>query len=378
MRVLFLSPSNRLLGARKSLIDLVRTLRTLDVDALVVCPGEGDLSRELLRLGIAVRLVPQYPWRKAVGNLMARTVQLPRLRRIVGDFRPDVIHANEYHIVPQAVECAKTGGARIPVVVHVRNLPGPSHLRKYRLDECAGIVAVSAALRGYFDRSEGRDKVTVVHNGIDLGRFRSKNAERVSIPETAHWPKDCTVFGLLGLIDERKNQQVAVGALRLAADSGADVRLLIAGDAFKSSVGYGEELARLIDRMELRERVVWLPFQEDVLPLYRAIDVNLLVSREEGFGRTIIEAGAMGRPSIGSNVGGIPDIVLPGETGWLVPAGDAQALAAAMCEAVSDRARTTRMGVAAAQRARDRFSIESTAQGVLDVYRRVARQGATS
>ncbi len=375
MRVLYLSPSNRLLGARKSLIDLVTAIQRIGVEAMVVCPGDGDLARELRSLDVETRKVRHYPWRKAIGHLQARFLQLPELRRIVQDFRPDVIHANEYHIVPQGVECA-AGRQRVPTAVHVRNLPAPSHLRKYRLDECDAVITVSGALKDYFAGRVTESKVTLVHNGIDLSRFHTTDRRRVPIDRTSGWPEKAVVFGLLGLVNERKNQKIALEALRRAVSLGTDARLLLAGDAFKSSVQYGEELRELIVKLGLEDRVVWLPFQDEVLPLYRAVDVNLLISREEGFGRTIIEAGAMGRPSIGTDVGGIPDIIVPGETGFLVPVNDAESLAGAMGE-MSDKAKADAMGMSAAQRALNHFSIESTARGVMGVYERIAGQEAT-
>ena len=106
MRVLFLSPSNRLLGARKSLIDVVTHLPA-DIDPLVVCPGDGELARVLAGHGIATERVGHHPWRKLLGHIQARLFQLPALRRIARRFRPAIVHANEYHIVPQARRAAR-------------------------------------------------------------------------------------------------------------------------------------------------------------------------------------------------------------------------------------------------------------------------------
>lgn len=121
-------------------------------------------------------------------------------------------------------------------------------------------------------------------------------------------------MGLLGLVSERKNQLVAAEAVALTAARGADVRLLLAGDSFKDSTDYGERLRERLAADDLRDRAVWLPFQKDAAALYRSMDINLLISGEEGFGRTIIEAGAAGRPSIGARIGGIPEIIEEGRT----------------------------------------------------------------
>lgn len=376
MRVLFLSPSNRLLGARRSLIDLISHLPG-EVEPLVVCPGVGDLHTTLTDCGVPVEAVAHYPWRKFLGQVRSRTLQLPRLRSIARRFRPDVIHVNEYHAIPQglrvvpgALHQAKAGfplGQQPPVIGHVRSFLEPRHIRNYELRHCARVACVSEYLKSLFP-PEYSARLRVVYNGVDLTGFRRREGARRPLPQTAHWPESALVCGLLALVSDNKNQLIACEAVARAAAQGADVRLVIAGDAFKSSLEYGERLTERLRAPDLAQRVVWLPFQKDVQAIYDALDVNLLISTQEGFGRTIIEAGSVGLPSIGSQTGGIPEIIMPGETGWLTPVGDAQAVAAAMVEAWSRRIDTHRRGHAAHERIRANFTLEATARRVVDLW----------
>ena len=365
MRLLILTPSVRPLGARRSLVELVRNLPP-HVHPLAVCPGKTGIYEEFQVLGVQTAFAPMGAWRKAAGRATALFRQLPRLRRIVGKFRPDLLHANEYHIVPQAVY----GGKGRPVCGHVRLSISPRHIRNYHLADCRRVIAVSEAVKDLFHDSPVFDRVRVVYNGVDVGAVGPEGPPH---PEAAEWVASFgesapLVCGLFGLVSERKNQLVAAEAVARANARGARVALLLAGDAFKGSLGYGEELAKRVGQDDLKGRVLWLPFQKDAAALYRSIDVNLLISSEEGFGRTIIEASAAERPSIGTRIGGIPELIREGETGWLVEEGNVEELAARLVDLSSGRSRIREAGLAARKHTEDRFTVQAHVRNVVDVW----------
>lgn len=373
MRVLFLSPSNRLLGARKSLIDVVRHLPA-GVEPLVVCPGDGDLARTLEAEGMAVERIRHYPWRKFVGHLQARLFQLPALRRLARRFDPAVVHANEYHIVPQARRAAFACGAA--TVAHLRSGFPPRHVDLYEISQCDRVACVSRALVAMMREGDADapldDLCRVVPNGIDVAAFPPRTGPRESLEELTA-DDDTLVAGLFGLIGPRKNQIVAAEAVARANARGARVALVLAGDAFKSAVGYGEQLKARLAQPDLAGRVVWLPYTPDIARLYRAIDVNLLVSSDEGFGRTLIEAGAMGLPSIGARIGGIPEVVVDGESGWIVEEGNAEALADVLVAAWKNRDEVRRRGEAMRARVVEHYTIAATVKRLVDVWSEAVR-----
>lgn len=369
VRIFFLSPSGRLLGARKSLLELVRALPNA-IEPLVACPGATDLAQELEKAGVPHVAVPHFAWRKFPHRLGGYLREIPQLRAAAKRFRPNVIHANEYHSCPYASRVVSTEvAAKWPLVTHVRlTMPRP-HIRKHEVDRSTRIVAVSEAVRRDFDGTGLEDRVRVVYNGVDLaGWERGKSVETVPLPETAGWPEGALVCGLFGLVSERKNQLVAADAVARAAAMGADVRLLLAGDAFKGSIAYGDRLKERLAQEDLAGRSVWLPFQQDVKRVYTACHVNLLISKEEGFGRTIIEAGALGLPSVGTPIGGIPELIADGETGWIVPEGDAGALAEVLVAAWRDRQEVRRRGLAARARVAENFTLAATIRKLTAVW----------
>lgn len=352
------------------MVELVRSLPS-DFSPLVVCPSPDGIYLELKELGVDCAIAPHGAWRKLGGRLTVLFRQLPALRRLVRSFKPDLIHANEFHIIPQAFASSES---KCPVTGHVRLAITPRQVRNYHLDRCQGIATVSQAVKELIPESSLSERIQVVYNGVDVGKV----GEEGPIPgEIAQWIESLgeprpLIAGLFGLVSERKNQAVAVEAIRLARARGARVALLLAGDPFKGSMAYGDNLREILKSGDLRGNVLWLPFQKDVPGLYRGIDLNLLISGEEGFGRTIIEAGAAGKPSIGSRIGGIPELIRGGETGWLVEKGNAEDLAERLVALSANRDVLARCGAAARDHVTANFTIEAHTRAMIAFWERAA------
>lgn len=371
MKVLLLTPSVRPLGARRSLVELVRHLPPT-VTPHVVCPSPEGIYLELKDLGVSVGLAPQGAWRKFTGRATALFRQLPALRSQIRHFRPGVIHANEFHIVPQAFFSA---GKEVPISAHIRLSITARQFRNYHISKVRRLVTVSSAVKDLLAGTGMEDRVRVIYNGVNVG---SLGEEVAPLPQVAHWRGNSPrplVAGLFGLVSSRKNQLVAAEAVARANALGGNVGILFAGDAHKSSLPYGEELHRRLSRPDLRDCALWLPFQKDIAALYHSVDLNLLISSEEGFGRTIIEAGAAGRPSVGSRVGGIPELVREGETGWLVEEGDVEGLAQVLLEASRDGGRLRSMGAAARRLVEEHFTIEAHTRHMVALWEECRKEG---
>ncbi len=164
--------------------------------------------------------------------------------------------------------------------------------------------------------------------------------------------------GHLGAFTQEKGQDVAAEALRLLRERMPRLRMILAGD--------GAARAEL----EASSGLTLPGHIEDASQLLAALDVFVMPSRSEGWGLAALEAMAAGLPVIASNTGGLAEIVDAGETGWLVPPGDARALAEAIENAAADRERLREMGLLARERAR-RFSVEETARRTEEFYLRI-------
>jgi glycosyltransferase involved in cell wall biosynthesis len=174
-----------------------------------------------------------------------------------------------------------------------------------------------------------------------------------------------------------KGQDTAIRALALARRDGVDAHLLLIGSAkfvaratrFDNEA-YVAGLRELIAREGLQAHVSWLGERDDVPQLIRALDVLLLPSQEEPFGRALIEAMALGVPVLATRVGGPPEIVGEGREGYLLDPHEPAAWAAAIRALAEDPQRREEMGLAGRERAVREFSAAHHAERVLEVYRR--------
>jgi glycosyltransferase involved in cell wall biosynthesis len=234
-----------------------------------------------------------------------------------------------------------------------------------KLRAAAFAVAVSSFGRSQLCRwapLDGWDRIHVVHCGIDPARF----------PDPAPPPPGGPLLVAVGRLAEQKGFPVLLQAMALAAPALPGLRLTLVGDGPLRGT-----LAAQAAAAGIGGRITFAGWQDEdgVRAALAAAQALALPSFAEGLPVVAMEAFAAGRPVIGTNVAGIPELVRPGETGWLVPAGDAAALAAAIAElAATPPARLAAMGAAARARVLDRHDVDAQAAR-LAVLIRAAAQG---
>jgi glycosyltransferase involved in cell wall biosynthesis len=215
----------------------------------------------------------------------------------------------------------------------------------------APVVAVSESTKADLVRRGLRpENIRVVPNGIDLTRFSPAPSQRAARPTLL----------FLGRLRRYKRVDLVVSAVASLVSAGAGVELLIAGDGDERA-----SLERQIRELGLEGSVKLLGFvtDEEKVSLLRRSWLQVITSSKEGWGITNMEAAACGTPSVSSDVPGLRDSVVHGETGLLVPHGDVQALAAALGALLGDEATRERMAARARSFA-ERFSWDAAADGV--------------
>jgi glycosyltransferase involved in cell wall biosynthesis len=191
-----------------------------------------------------------------------------------------------------------------------------------------------------------KEKFTVIHSGVDLQTFRADLYPPSETKALLGIPSEMTVVGTVGRLTPVKGQEVLIRAASELISRGEKIFLVLLGD--------GELRRHLEDlsyRLDIAGYVRFLGWRPDVAQVMAACDIFCLPSRNEGMGKVLVEAMAMGKPIIASSIGGIPDIVRSGENGILVPAGDAAAWAEAIAHLCRDPEERRRMGDAGMQMA---------------------------
>jgi glycosyltransferase involved in cell wall biosynthesis len=214
-------------------------------------------------------------------------------------------------------------------------------------------VAVSAAVkRSLVAAGANPDRVVIIPGGIDLGAY-------AGACEVTSAPTD--TIGAMARLSHEKGFDVLLSAV---ADLPASTQVLIGGDGPQSGL-----LAAQIATLGLANRVRLAGFVSDVPKFMTQLTLFVLPSRSEGLGLVLIEAMAAGLPVVATDVGGIPEVVVHGETGLLVPPEDAGALATAIRQVLADPALAARMGEAGRIRAATYFSAERMAEQTVALYR---------
>ncbi len=355
-------------GAERHLLELWQRLDRSQFEIeIAVFRVEGQFASEALNLGWPVHDLG-----------MGSTIYTPRgwlgfarLAHHVRTFRPDVIQG--YLFGPNLFAALAGRLCRVPVVVvSKRNLDAFETPRQIAAQRWAHrlathVVAVSAAVaETAVALGAKRERVVVIPNGVDVERFASAVADPI-----VHGENGAPVVGAVGCLAARKDYPNLLEALALLQGRGCSFRAVVVGDGKEHGA-----LVRQVDRLGLSERVRFLGERPDVERLLPGMDVFVLSSREEGIPNALLEAMAAARPAVATAVGGTPEVVQDGETGWLVPPRDPQALAAALEAALSDPVEAARRGAAAQRATRERMSIQSMVERHARFYRAAVEEGA--
>jgi glycosyltransferase involved in cell wall biosynthesis len=206
------------------------------------------------------------------------------------------------------------------------------------------------------------EKFTVIHSGVDLRTFRADLYQPSEAKALLDIPPEMTVVGTVGRLTSVKGQEVLIRAASELIRRGEKIFLVLLGDG-----ELRRDLEELSLRLDIAEYVRFLGWRPDVARFVAACDIFCLPSRNEGMGKVLVEAMAMGKPIIASSIGGIPDIIHSGENGILVPVGDAAAWAEAIARLCRDPEKRRRMGGAGMQMA-PRYSSEEMIKRIDQMY----------
>lgn len=323
-------------GGQEALLTLARGLRARGYRQTIVCPPASALAERARSAGFSI------------AKLGLRTA--------------DIVHAHSGRALTVAFWKTFGGvfGSGVCRVVTRHVAFRPRHPWLYRLKytrTCDGIIAVSDAVRrGLIGSGVPASKIEIIHTGIEMPEPASRNRQK-SGPGEADF-----VIGHMGAFTAEKGQEVAAAAGALLRRSLPRARVILAGD--------GPLLTEL--RRNAPENVTFPGFLSDRAAFFAALDLFIMPSRSEAWGLAALEAMAHGVPVIASDAGGLPEIVEAGKGGWLVPAGDPEALARAITEAAADPDRLRAQGQKARERAR-LFSVDRMVDQTEAFYRRFVK-----
>jgi glycosyltransferase involved in cell wall biosynthesis len=230
------------------------------------------------------------------------------------------------------------------------------------------LVAVSQAICRKLEW-EGRTGIPIelIYNGVDLQRYDHQEP-CCTLPEEYGMEPGSQIVGVVARLEPEKGHPTLLEAWPAVLRAVPDAYLLIVGEGSRR-----DSLEAQARELRIAHRVVFTGRRDDVPAVTAALDVAVLPSYREAQGLTILEAMALSRPVVASNVGGIPEMVEDGITGLLVPPRDAEALTAAIVRLLTDHSLADMLGRAGHDLVHDRFCIELMVSSVQSIYDEGAR-----
>jgi glycosyltransferase involved in cell wall biosynthesis len=291
----------------------------------------------------------------------------------------DLLHTNNAGCEESAVAARLAGVPRIVGTFHVDStydLSGSRSGFAHRAIECVSNHCLDAAIA--VSEATGRDwvrrtrlspaRIVRIYNGIDPSKFE-RSSERAEARRRLGLPNDGMIIGGVGRLDEAKGFRFLLEAVAKLPPTQPPVMLALAGDG-----PLLQSLQTRAGELGIADRVRLLGFCGDVRPVYDALDIFVLSSLCEALPYALLEAMAARLPTIGTRVGGVPEIIVEGETGLIVPPRDANALAAALRRLTESQDLRQRMGEAGRERVVRHFNEREMVRQTLDLYRDLLRR----
>ena len=399
LRITFVSPIGEIGGAERVLLDVISSLRPVlptGSSMHVICLSDGPLLAEVRSLGATAEVI-SLPKRIAllgesglrgtgrlgkISSLAFRAamaspstlVFLRRFRKAVVASHADVVHTNGVKAHLLARFLPKSAGC---VIWHIHDLLGGrallGSLLKYAAGRTTAAIAISQAVADDLKAILPDTTVYTVLNGIDTQHFSPGQGDRSMLDRLANHPSsDGVKIGLIATYANWKGQDVF---LKAAAEivSPATQFYIIGGTIYQTSGSQFSrpQLQKLAATLGIAERVGFVDFQPDPLPIYRALDVVVHASvKPEPFGRTIAEGMACGRAVIVSAAGGAKELFTEGADALGTIPGDVADLAATMRRMIGDAELRRALGDAARKTAVHRFDRERIGPSMLSIYQR--------
>ncbi|MGC1308069.1 MAG: glycosyltransferase [Phormidesmis sp.] len=378
MRILFLDQSGELGGAELCLADIAQPFRQ---SSLVGVFNDGDFPERLRQLDIPVQVIAEQTLQvqkesgllagfKSLGQLIPLIATVVRLSQ---DY--DLIYANTQKALVVGAIAALL--SRRPFVYHLHDIVSPEHFSAANrriivtlANRAALIIANSQSSRDAFVSAGGKiDRLHVVYNGFtpkiyihhsdSKGQKKRKKFREELVPTNSLQENKKTPFivGHFSRLSPWKGQHILLEALQYCPDN---VIALLIGDALFGEQDYVQQLQQQIKTLNLEHRVKFLGFRSDVPRLMAACDLVAHTSTApEPFGRVIVEAMLCGCPVVATAAGGATEIVEHGDTGWLVPPGNAAKLADIIMTAYTQPAQAGAIARRGQEKAQQRFSLSA-------------------
>jgi glycosyltransferase involved in cell wall biosynthesis/GT2 family glycosyltransferase len=377
--ILYVNSSAVLYGAETRLLDIIKYLDRDRFRPFALIPSEGPLVEQLRDLGVAplqldYRFKVQMKYPGSGLTIFWKTNQ--ELVNLARKHKIDLIHMNLHTFIGNFWLAFLI--LRKPVIVHMRSHLWIEIFEKFVICRTTKAICISKAAessflkkrRSTFLMRHSRNHTTIIYDGIDVKFFHPNGVDGKIRRELSIGRHDFFV-GLIGAIDKVKGQDILVEAAYLVCQKHPSTKFVLVGDLYLNTRRNNEYRTKLIKRikeLELEGNVLLTGFRKDIHHFMNEIDVLVQPSERETLGTSMVEAMACGKPVIGSNVDGIPEVIGEDEAGIVLPERTPQALAQAIIFFIENPQEARRRGLQGRERALKKFNVFENIKRLEDIY----------
>ncbi|MDI6783806.1 MAG: glycosyltransferase family 4 protein [bacterium] len=366
IRILHLISSSNIGGSPKHTLLLCRELEKLGCHSVIVSPPNGSFATEIKQSGIK--------WEPVELNSVFRLSLYQHLQKIVIDQQINLIHTHE--LKADFIGMILAWKTKQPLITTIHNMINKGPLPKWKKAVYIGltrfiaarqdkIIAVSEAVRkNTIEQLKlPAEKVVTIRNGTKIIDFNESLDTTAVRQELGLNPNQPVIALISRLIPQQKGHRYFLLAAKQVIQQKPETQFLIVGDGI-----YRQTLEQMTCKLGLEKNIHFLGWRNDTFDILCSIDICAVPSLWDPLPRIILEAMVAGKPVVASNVDGIPEAVIDGETGILVPPANETKLAEAFLDLLNNPDKAKQMGIAGRNRVIAEFSSDRHAKEVLSVY----------
>jgi len=386
MKILYCILDNRLGGPHRRAYAVSLRLRRQGVETLFLTGRKTDdlwqpAGETVFHLRDIQFLQRHHPALNFIRFLFRLPHNIHEIRRTIRSQDVMIVHVDGSMNVVPALAAWRAG---VPIVWHYNDHPpGPVKGMLERLmARLAGRVIVQGeGLRQSRTAGNSRlhDKTCVLHSAVDIDKLVPEaysETDRARMRVELGVPADCILIGTVGNVNRCKGYTYLLQAAAKVKERLDGVRFLIVGRKLETDLPYWEQLQQLTAELGLRETAVFAGFRDDIPAVLAALDVFVMPSVRESCPVALLEAMAMKKPVVATDVGAVCELVDHGRTGFVVPSADGETLAEAVLTLLATPPGQVRNMVEQARKTvEQRFSVDTIAQRQMQVYRALLEPG---
>lgn len=360
MKVLHVLTDKNIGGAGRWLLYYLKYHNREKFEVKVILPQDSLLVDAVKALDVPVIVLEEMEDKSFDKKAMKALV------RVFRQEKPDIVHTHASMTARMAARVAA-----VPSIFNTKHCmesaPGglPKKLLRRRVNGMFSdtIIAVSRAVRKSMIRGGTHpEQIAVVYNGIEPITIPTA-AEKAAILQSYGGKPEEKAVGIVARLEEVKDHETFLLAAQAVLETRKDVRFYIVGDG-----SLRKELERRVLELGISENVTFTGFLQDVEKIEAALDVAVITSKAEALCLSVIESMMAGIPAIGTDSGGVAEVIQHGENGFLVPIGDAEALAERIEELLAEDAKRKTFGEKAKQYAQSKFLAEQMTKRIEKLY----------